>query len=84
MSSEVCDWSSDNTRYRREPEGLSKLQIPVKTSSSKLGSVDRASVQMETTVLIVTPITLNIWVRVLVEMKHWGVLSLSSHRLAAL
>lgn len=84
MSSEVCDWSSDNTRYRRETEGLSKLQSPVTTSSSKLGSVDRASVQMETTVLIVTPITLNIWVRVLLEMKHWGVLSLSSHRLAAL
>lgn len=84
MSSEVCDWSSDNTSYRRENEGLSKLPSPVKTSSSKLGSVGRASVQMETTVLIVTPITLNIWVRVIVEMKHRGVLSPSSHRLAAL
>lgn len=47
-------------------KGLSKLQNPVKTSSSKPGSVDKASVQMETKILIVTPITLNIWVHVII------------------
>lgn len=65
-------------------KGLSQRQNPVKTSSSKLGSAEGARVQMETTVLIVTPITLNIWVHVIVETEHWGVLSLSIHSLAAL
>lgn len=35
-------------------KGLRKLQSPVKTSSSKLGSVDHASVQMETVLIVHT------------------------------
>lgn len=56
----------------------------MKVLSSKPGSVDNANVQMETKILIVTPITLNIWVRVIRKMKRLGVLSLSIHFFAAL
>lgn len=57
---------------------------PVKTSPSKLGRVDNATVQMEPKILIVTPITLNIWVCAIIEMKHLSVFVTSRRILASL